>query len=66
MVIGSQIPADRMVSAHFDAIKYGLENDIVSPTIILFYGDEYKANLVTARHDGKVLAVKPTVRRSGR
>jgi hypothetical protein len=66
MVIGSQIPADRMVSAHFDAIKYGLQNDIVTPTVILFYGDEAKANLITARNGGKVLAIKPAVRRRGR
>jgi hypothetical protein len=66
MVIGSKFPADKMVGAHFDAIKYGLQNDIVDPRHIIFYGDADKATLVTARNGGKVLAIKTKVRRSGR
>jgi hypothetical protein len=65
MVIGSKFPADKMVGAHFDAIKYGLQNDIVDPRHIIFYGDADKATLVTARNGGKVLAIKTKVRRSG-
>jgi hypothetical protein len=66
MVIGSSFPSDRMVSAHFDAIKYGLQNDIVDSTHIIFYGDADKATLVTARNGGRVLAIKPQIRRRGR
>jgi hypothetical protein len=65
MVIGSSFPSDRMVSAHFDAIKYGLQNDIVDSTHIIFYGDADKATLVTARNGGRVLAIKPQIRRRG-
>lgn len=66
MVIGSKFPSDQIVSAHFAAIKYGLQNDIVDPEHIIFYGDEAKATLVTARYGGMVVAAKEMVRRSGR
>ena len=66
MVVGSYIPESRLVSAHFDAIKYGVENDILPPNTMLFYGDADKATLITARNSGKVLAIKAQVRRSGR
>jgi len=63
MVIGSKFPSDQIVSAHFAAIKYGLDNDIADSEHIIFYGDEAKASLITAQYGGRVLAVKPTVRR---
>jgi hypothetical protein len=66
MVIGSKFPSDQIVSAHFAAIKYGLQNDIAGPEHIIFYGDEAKATLVTARYGGRVVAAKETVRRRGR
>jgi hypothetical protein len=65
MVIGSKFPSDKIVGAHFDAIKYGLQNDIVDSEHILFYGNADKATLVTARNGGRVLAIKETVRRRG-
>jgi hypothetical protein len=65
MVIGSRFPSDKVVGAHFDAIKYGLQNDIVDSRHIIFYGDADKAVLVTARNHGRVLAIKDKVRRSG-
>jgi len=63
MVIGSKFPANQIVSAHFGAIKYGLQNDIVDSRHIIFYGDADKAALVTAKYGGKVVGVKSKVRR---
>jgi hypothetical protein len=63
MVIGSKFPANQIVSAHFAAIKYGLQNDIVDSRHIIFYGDGDKATLVTAKYGGKVVGVKSKVRR---
>lgn len=65
MVIGSKFPSDQIVSAHFAAIKYGLQNDIAGPEHIIFYGDEAKATLVTARYGGHVVKVLPKIRRRG-
>jgi hypothetical protein len=66
MVIGSQFPTDKIVPAHFEAIKFGLQNDIAGTEHIIFYGDEAKATLVTAKFGGRVVSVKECIRRRGR
>lgn len=66
MVIGSRFPTDKMVTAHVEAIKFGMQHDIVGPAHILFYGDEVKASHVTARAGGTIVARKNMVRSRGR
>ena len=66
MVIGSKFPSDKIVSAHFAAIKFGLQNDIAGPEHIIFYGDQDKAALVTSRYGGHIVAAAHKVRRRGR
>lgn len=63
MVIGSKFPKNQIVSAHFAAIKYGLQNDIVDSEHIIFYGDQDKAAIVTSRYGGRIVGAKPRVRR---
>lgn len=65
MVIASVFPTDKMVTAHVEAIKFGIEHDIIAPAHILFYGDEAKASHVTANAGGTIVARKQSVRGRG-
>jgi hypothetical protein len=63
MVIGAKFPTDKIVSARFEAIKYGIEADFADQTTLIFYGDMDKASRVCARWDGRIIAAKRIVRR---
>jgi len=65
MVIASRFPPGEIVGAHFDAIKFGLQNDIAGPEHIIFYGNQGKAALITAKHGGIIVAARNKIGRRG-